>query len=205
MAKPRELYSGAAPQAMSMMGMGIADAYARAGQLEGQGYAALGQGIGQGLSKVGAAVGDYLKEIKQIETQNKSYESLLGNERGRALFGFKNKDEVDALLASTKDKKPREQNQIFNTVLPKLMTQNLQIAEKEAAGRVDMRKSAFDALLGDKRYSGTAGVPEDTSVSTFDPNEMGFGPPRMQGEMRQPSIGESFLKRFQQSQTSWDR
>ena len=41
MARPRELYSGAAPQAMSMMGAGIADAYANAGRIEGQGMTAI--------------------------------------------------------------------------------------------------------------------------------------------------------------------
>lgn len=80
MAKPRELYSGAAPQAMSMMGAGIADAYARAGEIEGKGMLAMGQGIAQGLtsaaSSIAGAYGDYKKMQSQIKTSEGFYNTL---------------------------------------------------------------------------------------------------------------------------------
>lgn len=76
MAKPRELYSGAAPQAMSMMGQGIADAYARAGEIEGRGYQALGQGIGQGLAAMGQAYGDYKKMQSQVKADAAAFDSF---------------------------------------------------------------------------------------------------------------------------------
>lgn len=132
MAKPRELYSGAAPQAMSMMGQGIADAYARAGEMEGKGYAALGAGIGQGLTKIGGAVGDYLKETKKIEAQNKSFENLLGNDVGRAMFGFKSKEEANAFLAASKEGGPKARNEMFNTLLPNMMAQNMKLGAQSA-------------------------------------------------------------------------
>ena len=80
MARPRELYSGAAPQAMSMMGQGIADAYANAGRIEGQGMAAMGQGIAQGLtsaaSSIAGAYGDYKKMQSQIKTSEGFYNTM---------------------------------------------------------------------------------------------------------------------------------
>lgn len=72
MAKPRELYSGAAPQAMSQMGAGIADAYANVGRLHGQGMAAMGESIGKGIQAgVSAFVG-----YKQMQSQVKSAEGF---------------------------------------------------------------------------------------------------------------------------------
>lgn len=109
MAKPRELYSGAAPQAMSMMGMGIADAYANAGRIEGQGYMALGQGIGEGLK----AAGQYIKQVKEIEKQNKSYENLLKNDVGRKFLGVSPED-ADQYLAMLKDEKPSVKNKLLS-------------------------------------------------------------------------------------------
>lgn len=76
MAKPRELYSGAAPQAMSQMGAGIADAYANAGRIEGQGMMAMGQGIAQGLSAAGQAYGDYKKMQSQVKSSENFYNSM---------------------------------------------------------------------------------------------------------------------------------
>ena len=76
MAKPRELYNTPAPQAMSMMGQGIADAYANAGRIEGQGMQAMGQGIAQGITAMGQAYGDYKKMQSQIKTSEGFYNTL---------------------------------------------------------------------------------------------------------------------------------
>ena len=76
MARPRELYSGAAPQAMSMMGQGIADAYANAGRIEGQGMAAMGQGIAQGITAVAGAYGDYKKMQSQVKSSENFYNTM---------------------------------------------------------------------------------------------------------------------------------
>lgn len=76
MARPRELYSGPAPQAMSMMGQGVADAYARAGEIEGKGMAAMGQGIAQGISAVGEAYGDYKKMQSQVKSDTAAFNSF---------------------------------------------------------------------------------------------------------------------------------
>jgi hypothetical protein len=80
MARPRELYNTPAPQAMSLMGAGIADAYARAGEIEGKGMMAMGQGIAQGLtsaaSSIAGAYGDYKKMQSQIKTSEGFYNTM---------------------------------------------------------------------------------------------------------------------------------
>jgi len=113
MAKPRELYSNPAPQAMSLMGMGIADAYARAGEIQGKGYAAMGQGIAQGISTIGNVAGDYMKQVKEIDKQNKSYEKLLSNDMGQKFLGI-SKETADGYLAMLKDEKPSVKNKLLS-------------------------------------------------------------------------------------------
>ena len=80
MARPRELFNTPAPQAMSLMGAGIADAYARAGEIEGKGMMAMGQGIAQGLtsaaSSIAGAYGDYKKMQSQIKTSEGFYNTM---------------------------------------------------------------------------------------------------------------------------------
>ena len=80
MAKPRELFNTPAPHAMSMMGAGIADAYARAGEIEGKGMLAMGQNIAQGItsaaSSIAGAYGDYKKMQSQIKTSEGFYNTL---------------------------------------------------------------------------------------------------------------------------------
>lgn len=205
MAKPRELYSGAAPQAMSLMGMGIADAYANAGRLEGQGYAALGQGIGEGLK----AAGQYIKEVKEIEKQNKSYENLLKNDIGRKFLGVSPED-ADQYLAMIKDEKPSVKNKLlgsfFDDAMKAKIAQREQTGKKELiqeSGRVDMRKSALDSLLGRTTYGKDAGV----SNGLLNMSDMGFGPQETEGAPAQPSLFDGMFnpRKFQLGQTSWDR
>lgn len=80
MARPRELFNTPAPQAMSMMGAGIADAYARAGEIEGKGMLAMGQGIAQGLtsaaSSIAGAYGDYKKMQSQVKSDTAAFNSF---------------------------------------------------------------------------------------------------------------------------------
>jgi hypothetical protein len=76
MARPRELFNTPAPQAMSQMGQGIADAYANVGRIEGQGMQALGQGIAQGLTAAGGAIGDYKKMSSQVKADAAAFNSF---------------------------------------------------------------------------------------------------------------------------------
>jgi hypothetical protein len=72
MAKPRELFNTPAPQAMSQMGAGIAEAYANAGRIQGQGVAAMGESIGKGIQAGVSAYTGY----KQMQSQVKSSENF---------------------------------------------------------------------------------------------------------------------------------
>ena len=127
MAKPRELFNTPAPQAMSQMGAGIADAYANVGRMHGQGMAAMGESIGKGIQAAVGAYAGYTQQQKQIESQNKSYENLFKNPLVQNMF-FQDKqgpegvitakDQASQFLAQTADMKPSEKNMFFNTIVP---------------------------------------------------------------------------------------
>ena len=208
MAKPRELYSGAAPQAMSLMGMGIADAYANAGRIQGQGYMAMGQGIAQGISTIGSVAGDYMKQSKEIEKQNKSYEKLLSNEMGQKFLGL-SPETADQYLAMLKDEKPSVKNKLLSSFFEDAMKakgiNRQQAGEKDLKqeqGRIDMRKAALDALLGRTSYGKEAGL-----AGGLDMNDMGFSSQDAQGAPAQPSLFDGMFNpsKFRSGQTSWDR
>jgi hypothetical protein len=76
MAKPRELFNTPAPQAMSLMGQGIADAYANVGRIEGQGMQAMGEGIARGITAAAGAVADYKKMSSQVKSSEGFYKTM---------------------------------------------------------------------------------------------------------------------------------
>jgi hypothetical protein len=167
MARPRELYSGAAPQAMSMMGQGIADAYARAGEIEGKGMMAMGQGIAQGLTSAASSIAGYMKEVKQMESQNKSFENLLKNPAGQKLLGM-DQTSAEQFLVDAKQLNAKDQNQLFNFALPNMMQQNFVMQKMGKDFGYDMAKIGasnqnainlvgLQALLGNKTYQPTSG------------------------------------------------
>lgn len=148
MARPRELFNTPAPQAMSMMGQGIADAYANAGAIEGRGMAAMGESIAKGITGAASAIAGYAKEQKQIESQNKAYDNLFKNPLVQNMF-FQDKqgpegvitakDQASQFLAQTADMKPSEKNMFYNTVVPPAIGQyyKMQQIEAERAGALD--------------------------------------------------------------------
>lgn len=163
MAKPRELYSGAAPQAMSLMGMGIADAYARAGEIEGKGYASLGQSIGEGLK----SAGQYIKEVKEVEKQNRSYENLLKNDIGQKFLGVSAKD-ADQYLAMLKDEKPSVKNKLlsefFNQSVKSKMFGMEQAGKKELQ---EMEMTSRGSLL-DKELTARAELQKQKIAADYE-------------------------------------
>jgi hypothetical protein len=140
MARPRELFNTPAPQAMSMMGQGIADAYARAGEIEGKGMLAMGQGIAQGLTSAASSIAGYMKEAKQLEAQNKSYENFLNNKVGQSMLGYTPEQSQQLIGEARKlsmDGGIRAGNDFLNLAVGgRLQQQNkLQLVKEEAAGR----------------------------------------------------------------------
>lgn len=167
MAKPRELFNTPAPQAMSQMGAGIADAYANAGRIEGQGMQALGQGIAQGITSAAASIAGYMKETKQIESQNKSFENLLKNPAGQKLLGM-DQASAEQFLFDAKQLNARDQNQLFNFALPNMMQQSFVMQKISKDFGYDMAKLGasnqnainlvgLQALLQNKSYQPTSG------------------------------------------------
>ena len=175
MARPRELYNTPAPQAMSMMGQGIADAYARAGEIEGKGMLAMGQGIAQGLTSAASSIAGYMKEVKQMESQNKSFENLLKNPAGQKLLGM-DQASAEKFLVDAKQLNARDQNQLFNFALPNMMQQNFVMQKMGKDFGYDMAKLGvsnqnainllgLQALLGSKTYQPTSSGAIVPSVS----------------------------------------
>lgn len=141
MAKPRELFNTPAPQAMSQMGAGIAEAYANAGRIQGQGVAAMGESIGKGIQAGVSAYAGYAQQQKQIESQNKAYDNLFKNPLVQNMF-FQDKqgpegvitakDQASQFLAQTADMKPSEKNMFYNTIVPPAIGQYYKMQQIEA-------------------------------------------------------------------------
>ena len=62
---------------MGQMGAGIADAYARAGQITGQAYQNLGSQIGGALTQAAGAYVDYKKQQSQVKAQEKALDAFM--------------------------------------------------------------------------------------------------------------------------------
>jgi len=164
MAKPRELFNTPAPQAMSLMGAGIADAYANAGRIEGQGYQALGQGIAQGItSAANSLIGAYTQQ-KQAQAQAKSYEGFLKNPLGQKMLGI-DAGTADSYITAAKSMGGAvEQNQFYEMGIPSLLKSNMGLQEQlklvgaragAESGLIDKRLSSDVSLEGLKALLGT--------------------------------------------------
>jgi hypothetical protein len=126
---------------MSMMGAGIADAYANAGAIEGRGMAAMGESIAKGITGAASAIAGYAKEQKQLESQNKAYDNLFKNPLVQNMF-FQDKqgpegvitakDQASQFLAQTADMKPSEKNMFYNTIVPPAIGQYYKMQQIEA-------------------------------------------------------------------------
>jgi hypothetical protein len=180
MAKPRELYSGAAPQAMSLMGQGIADAYANVGRIEGQGMQAMGQGIAQGITSAASSVASYMKEAKQLEAQNKSYENFLGNKVGQTILGYtpeQSQQLIGEARKLTLDGGIRAGNDYLNLVVGgRLQQQNkLQLVKEE-------QKGLYDRAVAAKKPSLNMGSADKAIYDVLNPQDDGFGSPSRQSQ-----------------------
>jgi hypothetical protein len=176
MAKPRELFNTPAPQAMSQMGQGIADAYARAGAIEGAGYKALGEGLAQGITQAASAYAG----AKQTKSDIKSFEAIGKNPIvSEAVFGPATKG-ADGQIITTANKaasfyesvngmglSDTEKLAVYKQTIPMMMSTNMQtgavLQQKRADYGYDIGKqdnSAYNqaglygvqAMLGNRSY-----------------------------------------------------
>lgn len=77
MARPTEMFRGKAPAAMARMGEGIADAYAKAGAIEGQGIAQMGQSIAAGIQGAASTYAGYKQQKAQVSAQAKALDTFM--------------------------------------------------------------------------------------------------------------------------------
>ena len=170
MAKPRELYSGPAPErTFAQMGAGIAEAYANVGRIHGQGMAAMGESIGKGIQAGVSAYAGYAQQQKKIESQNKAYDNLFKNPLVQDMF-FQDKqgpegvitakDQASQFLAQTADMKPSEKNMFYNTIVPPAIGQyyKMQQIEADQAGAMS-RLMAGPFAAEAARLAGTPSAP----------------------------------------------
>jgi hypothetical protein len=186
MARPRELYSGAAPQAMSLMGAGIADAYANVGRIEGQGMQAMGQGIAQGITSAASSVASYMKEAKQLEAQNKSYENFLGNKVGQTILGYtpeQSQQLIGEARKLTLDGGIRAGNDYLNLVVGGRLQQQNKMQQIEAE-----QKGLYDRAVATKKPSLNMGSADKAIYDVLNFQDDGFGSPSGQS---QPNVQDS--------------
>lgn len=117
MAKPINLYQGAAPAAMSQMGAGLAQAGANIGQSLQQGYQSLGQGLASGVSAVADAYKQYKNDEAKFNATKKMYKAF-----GESLDEDTRK-EVDSIFADT-SMSIREKNALAPTLMQYLGASN---------------------------------------------------------------------------------
>lgn len=174
MAKPRELFNTPAPQAMSQMGQGIADAYANVGRIEGQGYAALGEGIAKGItsaaSSVAGAYGDYKKMQSQIKSSEGFYNTLkeggyLPPELAKGIDTTVNSDAYKNMGTAEKAQFWNQAtNFTGNAIGQYFAMQKMQkdfgydMAKLDASNKNAISLVGLQALLGNKTYQPTPGT-----------------------------------------------
>ena len=200
MARPRELFNTPAPQAMSLMGQGIADAYANVGQIEGRGYAALGESIAKGITGAASAVAGYAKEQKQIESQNKAYDNLFKNPLVQNMF-FQDKqgpegvitakEQASQFLAQTADMKPSEKNMFFNTIVPPAIGQYYKMQQIEAE-----QKGLYNRAVATKKLPLDLGGLDTAIDSIWNPKP---AQPSMQSSMQDTTAPATDLAAFLRS------
>jgi hypothetical protein len=101
---------------------------------------AMGQGIAQGITSAASSIAGYMKEAKQLESQNKSYENFLNNKVGQSMLGYTPEQSQQLIGEARKlsmDGGIRAGNDFLNLAVGgRLQQQNkLQLVKEEAAGR----------------------------------------------------------------------
>lgn len=177
MARPRELFNTPAPQAMSMMGQGIADAYARAGEIEGKGMLAMGQGIAQGLtsaaSSIAGAYGDYKKMQSQVKADAAAFNSF--------------KDYLPAEfvgLQQTMENDPKasllDKQQFYQSAKGYLGAAIGQKYKMEQIGAE--QQGLYDRAVAAKKPSLNMGSADKAIYDVLNPQDDGFGSPSRQSQ-----------------------
>lgn len=168
------------------MGAGIADAYANVGRIEGQGMQAMGQGIAQGITSAASSVASYMKEAKQLEAQNKSYENFLGNKVGQTILGYtpeQSQQLIGEARKLTLDGGIRAGNDYLNLVVGGRLQQQNKMQQIEAE-----QKGLYDRAVATKKPSLNMGSADKAIYDVLNFQDDGFGSPSGQS---QPNVQDS--------------
>jgi hypothetical protein len=146
MATPQQLYRGTAPAAMTKMGDGITDAYARVGAIEGAGYAKLGESIGGALQTIGGLYGDYKKDKAIVSAQAKALETFkpyLPQDMAQSLTNqWDSMNNSDTTLAEKKEWLHSTMGMAGNAVAQQFKMQQIGAEQGGATGRTIISENA---------------------------------------------------------------
>lgn len=176
MAKPINLYQGAAPAAMAQMGAGLSEAGARIGQSLQRGYESMGQGLASGISAVSDAYKQYKDDEAKFNATKKMYKAF-----GSSL-DEKTRKEIDTIFADT-SMSVREKNALAPTLMQYLGASNQQQQalakqQQELDARMAMNAATIVSQEGQPMRQAVAQYmfPEErqpsTSTSLFGPTQI---------------------------------
>jgi hypothetical protein len=133
MATPHELYRGKAPVSMARMGEGIADAYAKAGAIEGQAKAQLGQTIGSAMTSVASMYA----QGAQAKADMKGYESMMKSPSMQKMMGMSAADAEGFTAMAKASGNTQTALKMFESFIPQQMKFGTMQAENNyASGRI---------------------------------------------------------------------
>ena len=151
MAKPINLYQGAAPAAMAQMGQGILEAGARIGQTIQSGYESMGKGLASGINSAVSQYAQYKDDQAKFDATKKMFNAFGGS------LGEKERQGIDDIFADT-SMSVREKNALAPTLMQYLgaaQQQNQAMAKQKA--ELDARaglQAAGDVAARDRAVLG---------------------------------------------------
>jgi hypothetical protein len=179
--------------------------------------AAMGQGIAQGITSAASSVASYMKEAKQLEAQNKSYENFLGNKVGQTILGYtpeQSQQLIGEARKLTLDGGIRAGNDYLNLVVggrlqqqnklqqinaahgPKRMPTNLGSIEKGIDDILNFNDDGFSPRPVTPLQAQPQAQPQDTTQPTTDLAEF----LRRKGFNFKGPVPEALMREFKASQ-----
>jgi hypothetical protein len=171
MATPQQLYRGTAPAAMTKMGDGMADAYARVGAIEGAGYAKLGESIGGALQAVGGMYADYKKDKAIVSAQSKALDTFkpyLPKDMATTLTNqWDNMNNSDTSLAEKKEWLHSTMGMAGNAVAQQFKMQQIGAEQGGATGRTIISENAATGRNDAALQSAMEKTRYDAQINTY--------------------------------------
>lgn len=148
MGKPIDLFRGQAPQAMTLMGQGVADAYARAGEIEGNARSQLGQTLGSAFMQAASIYGQNAALEKKF---NANYKAVKTDPE---LFGMTAND-VETIGSLSKGMSASEKYDFLSTFMGQAVAGKQQQYKLDQIG-TQIRGELTNTALSNSLKSGSA-------------------------------------------------